>query len=468
VKRAAARLLIGLATLLVAASTTHGYVVETDGHGHKLHWQNGTASYYLVSGNNPAGASGEAAIHAAFKTWSDASTNVQYTFAGYTSQGMQAYDGKNIVYWQTGAWPWDQSLAAITWRYFDTSDGKLLDADIVFRRDFNWTVGGSGYDIQNAATHEVGHFGGLGHSTDTKASMYASTHSGETSKRVLVADDLSGLGAIYGGVGSTTTTSSTLAKTDRIGVFRPSTGVWYLDKNGNGAWNDCTTDGCLGGFGGTSDQPVAGHWSGAERSEIGIFRPSAGAWALDPDADGKWDGCSVDGCVNPWGLSGDVGVSGDWGNRGASSVGVFRPSNGYWYLDANGNGQWDGCAIDRCWGPFGLSTDQPVVGDWTGSGVVRIGVFRPSDGTWYLDKNGDGKWGGCSVDLCLGAFGGSGDRAVVGDWTGTGTTKIGVFRPSDGRWYLDLDGKGQWGGCTADACLGPFGIPGDVPVVGKW
>jgi len=461
------RLVFALAALLAAVSQAEAFVVDNDGHGHTLHWRNGQASYYLVSGNNPAGSAGEAAIHAAFKTWSDASTNLQYTFAGYTSQGLQAYDGKNIVYWQTGAWPYDSTLAAITWRYFDTSNGEMLDADIVFRRDYSWTVGSAGYDIQNAATHEVGHVTGLGHSTDTKASMFASTYAGETSKRVLVADDLGGLAAIYGGVGTTTTMPSTVAKTDRIGVYRPSTGVWYLDKNGNGAWGDCTTDGCLGAFGAAGDQPVVGRWSGTS-SKIGIFRASAGAWALDPDGDGKWDGCAADGCVSPFGISGDVGVAGDWSNFGASAVGVYRPSTGYWYLDANGNGQWDGCAVDRCFGPFGLPTDQPVVGDWTGTGTAKIGIFRPSEGRWYLDKNGDGKWGGCSVDLCVGPFGSSGDRAVVGDWTGTGTTKIGIFRPSDGRWYLDLDGQGGWSGCSTDACLGPFGTSGDVPVVGKW
>ena len=466
-KRAAIRILFALASL-VATPDANAFKVDDDGHGHDLHWRNGTASYYMASSNNPAGAAGEAAVKAAFKSWSDASSNLTYTFAGYTSQPAQAYDGKNVVFWIHGTWPYDSTMAAVTYRYFDTTDGRILDADIVFRGSgFNWTVGGSGYDIENAASHEIGHFTGLGHSTDSQATMYASTHAGEIQKRDLAGDDLSGLATIYGGVGNTTAPSS-VAKSDRIGVYRPTNGGWYLDKNGNGAWNDCVVDDCLGEFGTSGDQPVIGRWSGAERSEIAVFRASAGTWALDSDADGVFDGCAADGCVSPFGLSGDVGVAGDWGNWGASAVGVFRPAQGWWYLDANGNGQWDGCSVDRCNGPFGLSSDLPVVGDWTGSGVSRIGVFRPSDGRWYLDKNGDGQWSGCTVDACLGPFGIKGDRPVVGDWNGTGVASIGVYRPGDGRWYLDLDGKGQWSGCTTDACLGPFGMPGDVPVVGKW
>jgi len=43
-----------------------------------------------------------------------------------------------------------------------------------------------------------------------------------------------------------------------------------------------------------------------------------------------------------------------------------------------------------------------------------------------------------------------------------------VFDPSSGMWDLDLNGNGVFDGCTIDACLGPFGQPGDLPVIGKW
>ena len=77
-----------------------------------------------------------------------------------------------------------------------------------------------------------------------------------------------------------------------------------------------------------------------------------------------------------------------------------------------------------------MAGDIPVVGDWNGSGTTKIGVFR--NGMWYLDTNGNNTWN-AGVDAAI-PFGMAGDIPVVGDWNGSGTTKIGVFR--NGIWYL--------------------------------
>ena len=54
----------------------------------------------------------------------------------------------------------------------------------------------------------------------------------------------------------------------------------------------------------------------------------------------------------------------------------------------------------------------------------------------------------------------AGDIPVVGDWNGSGTTKIGVFR--NGVWYLDTNGDNKWD--TGDAAIS-FGMAGDKPIV---
>ncbi len=148
-----------------------------------------------------------------------------------------------------------------------------------------------------------------------------------------------------------------------------------------------------------------------------------------------------------------------------SSVGTFRPTDGAFYLDHNGNGQWDGCAVDRCLS-MGLNGDIPLVGDWNGSGTAKVGTFRPSDGAFYLDYNGNGVWDGCGTDRCL-SIGLNGDIPLVGDWNGSGTAKVGTFRPSDGAFYLDYNGNGVWDGCGMDRCLS-MGLNGDTPLVGTW
>jgi hypothetical protein len=109
-----------------------------------------------------------------------------------------------------------------------------------------------------------------------------------------------------------------------------------------------------------------------------------------------------------------------------------------------------------------------VVGDWNGTGEEEIGIFLPRKGIWYLDSNGDGTLNSCRVDACLGRFGSRGDLPVAGDWDGTGRVRIGVFRPRTGEWFLDMNGNGKFDGCGADKCLGPFGHPEDLPIVGKW
>jgi hypothetical protein len=62
---------------------------------------------------------------------------------------------------------------------------------------------------------------------------------------------------------------------------------------------------------------------------------------------------------------------------------------------------------------FGLAGDVPVVGDWTGSGRTNIGVFRR--GTWFLDLNGNGRFDGCGIDACIDT-GAAHDRNPLGDW----------------------------------------------------
>jgi hypothetical protein len=238
-----------------------------------------------------------------------------------------------------------------------------------------------------------------------------------------------------------------------------------LDSNANGQDDGCSVDICIRSFGQSGDLPVARKIDGVNEPLIGIFRQ--GTWMFDSNVNDVFDGCSVDECDN-FGMPGDLPVTGDWNGSGSQSIGVFRPGTGNWLLDANGNGQWDGCGADKCFGPFGGAGELPVTGDWNGAAQSAIGIFQPSTGKWFLDMNGNGQWDGCQVDKCFGPFGTEGDLPIVGDWSGTGQVAIGVFRPASGDWLLDLNGNGKFDGCTVDACLGPLGQPGGLPIVGVW
>jgi len=71
---------------------------------------------------------------------------------------------------------------------------------------------------------------------------------------------------------------------------------------------------------------------------------------------------------------------------------------------------------------FGLPMGIPVTGDWSGDGTTKIGVFY--DGLWFLDLDGDGRWGPADLWARLGQLK---DRPVTGDWDGDGKTDIGIF-----------------------------------------
>ena len=95
-----------------------------------------------------------------------------------------------------------------------------------------------------------------------------------------------------------------------IGVFRNSTHLFYLDYNGNGVWNNASVDRQYN-FGITGDIPISGDWNDDGRTEIGVFRNSTHLFYLDYNGNGAWNNASVDRQYN-FGITGDKPVTGKW------------------------------------------------------------------------------------------------------------------------------------------------------------
>jgi len=239
----------------------------------------------------------------------------------------------------------------------------------------------------------------------------------------------------------------------KAGVYRSSSALWVIDLDGNGNWDGTSVDRAIvAGTGLAQEVAVTGDWNGDGRAKLGIFR--GGTWFLD------YNGTGTITSYTGFGTFGDTPVVGDWNGDGRSKIGIFR--QGLWLLDFNGNGTFDGggttTTVDRVFN-LGIAGDIPIVGDWSGNGFSKIGIFRPS-GIFFLDFIGNGQ---VSRQMILG--GNPGDIPVVGDWSGSGTSKIGIFR--SGLWLLDYNGNFVWDGSPGDRVYG-FGQAADTPVVGDW
>ncbi len=174
------------------------------------------------------------------------------------------------------------------------------------------------------------------------------------------------------------------------------------------------------------------------QQNVGSFQPNTPTWVLDSNGSGAYE---VSDRVFPFaGQPGAIAVTGDWNGDGRTKVGYYL--NGFWALDYNGNGTYDGTGLggDKFYAFGGSGTNFiPVVGDWTGDGKAKIGYYNT--GFWALDTNGSGTFD--TGDAFFGYGGnGAGEIPLLGDWNGDKRTKIGYFY--QGRWVLDYNGTGSY------------------------
>ena len=203
-------------------------------------------------------------------------------------------------------------------------------------------------------------------------------------------------------------------------------------------------------YGLSTDIPIVGDWSGTGVKRIGIFRN--GTWFLDTNGDGIID--AADQTV-VFGQAGDIPVVGDWRGTGHIALGLYR--KGSFILDYSGHLSGVPTGLnDVTISNFGLSTDIPIVNDWSGSGTAKVGVFR--NGSWLVDYNGAGVISQTYI------YGQAGDIPVVGDWDSSGNPpKIGIYR--SGLWVLDYDGDHVWTTPGLTEMSLAFGFAGYTPLI---
>ena len=205
-----------------------------------------------------------------------------------------------------------------------------------------------------------------------------------------------------------------------ISVFRPASGVWYVNRNQGGF--DATQ------FGLSTDKLTPADYDGDGKNDIAVYRN--GMWYLQRSRLGF--------LAIPFGLPEDVPQSADFDGDGRAEIAVWRPSNGTWYVLNLATNQFT-------YFQFGTATDKPVVGDYDGDGRTDYAVFRPSNGVWFIERSTGG--------FMQMQFGLLTDKLVPADYDGDGATDLAVYR--DGTWYLQQSAQGF----TAFQ----FGLVTDIP-----
>lgn len=245
----------------------------------------------------------------------------------------------------------------------------------------------------------------------------------------------------------------------------------YLGGSGNDSANaiaiDSMTAISVAGSTGSGNFPVAGavsQWPGSVLSSfvarlipnftLNIF--ASPIFYYDVWHDTGYNGPNITLNTSSFGLAGDIPVAGDWTGSGVKRIGVFR--SGTWLLDIDGDGVLD--AGDKTV-QFGQAGDLPVLGDWNGTGQIKLGLFR--QGAFILDLSGHLSGIATGLSDATFLFGLARDLPVAADWNQSGTTKVGVFR--DGLWIVDYTGDRVSNGLNQTYT---FGQAGDLPVIGDW
>ncbi len=220
-------------------------------------------------------------------------------------------------------------------------------------------------------------------------------------------------------------------KTD-IGIFRPSAGEWWYRKSSDE--QVFATQ-----FGASSDIIVPADFTGDGKTDIGFFRPSSGDWFVLRSEDSTF-------FAFPFGTSEDIPAPGDYDGDGKADPAVFRPSNSTWFIQRSSD---SGVTIQ----PFGISEDKPVPADYDGDGKDDIAIFRPSVAEWWMLRSNSG--------IKAVQFGSTGDKTVQGDYTGDGKADVAFWRPSSGEWFILRSEDDSF-------FAFPFGLSQDIPAPGDY
>ncbi len=169
-----------------------------------LKWKSLSVQYVINSnGSNLEESVVTSAIQNAAETWDNATGaglfNNVYSISNTAQWGVA--DGQNVLTWGNYG---QSGVIAVTRYWIDTTTKSIAEFDIMFDTDYPWGDAESDsslMDVQNIATHELGHGIGLADVYKVPCSavtMYGYSNNGDIEKRTLAPPDITGLQILYG------------------------------------------------------------------------------------------------------------------------------------------------------------------------------------------------------------------------------------------------------------------------------
>ncbi len=218
-------------------------------------------------------------------------------------------------------------------------------------------------------------------------------------------------------------------------------------------------------FGPVDGTPLSGDFNGDGFSEMAMYVD--GRWYVDFNGNSEWDAQDL---LVHLGGAGDRPIVGDWNGDGKDDLGVVSSARGAAQgIEQLASAPAEGIVLCAAGEElqrgrahqlfrFGDIAGTPVVGDWSNTGRQHVGMF--ADGVFTLDLDGDHKLTNADVVVRLGH---AGDLPVVGDFNRDGRDDLGVYRR--GVWHIDTTGDLRLGDGDLSYQLGDND---DTPVVGDW
>ncbi len=267
-------------------------------------------------------------------------------------------------------------------------------------------------------------------------------------------------------------------------VFRPSTGVWYMNRSTAGfnamqlgiatdvitpadfdgddkadlaVWREAPANEAafyilqssnsvlrIEAFGQTGDTPVTvADWDGDGKADPSVFRNTAVGSQSYFYYRGSLNNPSGATTYVQWGQASDKPIRGDFDGDGKNDPAIFRPSSQSWFIRLSSTGA---LKVDN----WGIAGDKFVCADYDGDSKTDLAVFR--SGIWYVKQSSNSQPAYYNWGLAT-------DVPVPADYDGDGKTDAAIYR--DGVWYIRLSS-------TSNLSVGNFGLASDRPVAGAF